>query len=213
MPTPPTPAQITHGLSLRLDEKRGSRQTLYHCQRNPQELGQIAWVVDAKDSGSIQTSWERWWQNLLLPTLQSQSLRKPGARFVGGDYSHYERYLDKAGLPDWLLAEAKVDVQPDDPLPVNLRKVFEDLRVSSSGEMGLELVDILTNGLRRALRGHLQPAGWLPIRSLMIHRKQQYMQIVSLNGDDSYVMEYTPVVKAFSEGGRNMMTPAALRLA
>lgn len=206
------PAYVQSVLMFDLIERVLEHSTLYHCQRNPKELGDIAWVLDAKNSGSIQTPWERWWQNLLLPTLQSKSLRKPSAHFDGGDYSHFGRYLDKAGLAEWLVLESGIEVKPDDPLPINLRKIFENIRVSSAGEMGLELVDILTNGVRRALRGNLQPAGWLPIRSLMVHRKQQYLHIVSLNGDDRYVMEYTPVLKAFFEGGKGMMTLSALRL-
>lgn len=49
----------------------------------------------------------------------------------------------------------------DEPKPLDLRAVFSDLRFSSANEMGLELVDILTNGVRRALLGNLQPEGWL----------------------------------------------------
>ncbi|MBL0947593.1 hypothetical protein [Brevundimonas sp.] len=205
------PGYVQSVLTFNLLGRVIEHSTLYHCLRNPKELGQIAWVVDAKDGGSIQTPWERWWQEVMLPTLQSQSLREPGSRLEGGDYSHYGRYLLKDGLPDWLVAEAKVKVQPGDPLPLNLRAIFEDLRVSSSNGMGLELVDILTNGLRRALRGHLGPTGWLPIRTLMIHRKQQYMEFVSLNREDSYEMEYSPVVRAFRQGGRNMGTPSLYR--
>jgi hypothetical protein len=205
------PGYVQSVLTFNLLGRVIEHSTLYHCLRNPKELGQIAWVVDAKDSGSIQTPWERWWQEVMLPTLQSQSLREPGSRLEVGDYSHFNRYLLEDGLPGWLITEAKIDVQPGDPLPLNLRAIFEDLRVSSSREMGLELVDILTNGLRRALRGHLEPIGWLPIRSLMVHRKQQYMEFVSLNGDDSYRMEYSPILHAFHSGGRNMGTPSLYR--
>lgn len=206
------PGYVQSILTFNLLGRVLEHSTLYHCQRNPRELGDIGWVVDAKDSGSIATPWEIWWQTFMLPTLQSQSLRKPGGRLAVGDYSHYERYLDQDGLPDWLVKEANIDVDPNAPFPVDLRKVFADLRVSSKIEMGLELVDILTNGLRRALRGHLQSEGWLPIRSLMIHRANtQYPEIVSLHGDEQYIMDYTPIIKAFRTGGRTMGTPRLYR--
>lgn len=200
------PGYVQSTLTFDLLARVMDHSTLYHCQRNPKELGNFVWVVDAKDSGSIQTPWEKWWQNVMLPTLQSRSLREPMAHLAEGDYRYFDRYNSKEGLPDWLIEAGKLTLKGDEPKPLDLRAVFSDLRFSSANEMGLELVDILTNGVRRALLGNLQPEGWLPIRSLMIHRSQQYITLVSMNGDDAYEMTYTPVLRKFMKGGRQMIT-------
>lgn len=204
------PGYVQSSLTFNLLSRVVEHTTLYHCQRNPKELGSIAWVVDAKDSRSVQTPWEKWWQDVMLPTLQSWSFQNPGARLEGGDYTHYERYLGD-GLSDYLIEKANLTVLPNDPKPIDLRKVFEDTRFSSTNEMGLELVDILTNGVRRAILGNLQPEGWLPIRSIMIHRKSQYVSMVSLNGLKSYDMDYAPILRQFMSGGRNMLTQQRLQ--
>lgn len=204
------PGYVQSVLTFNLLSRVVENTTLYHCQRNPKELGNIVWVIDAKDSRSVQTPWEKWWQDVMLPTLQSWSLQNPGARLVGGDYTYYARYLGD-GLSDYLIDKAKLTFSPDDPKPIDLRKIFENTRFSSTNEIGLELVDILTNGVRRAILGNLQPEGWLPIRSLMIHRKGQYVTMVSLDGDESYSMDYTPVLRQFTSGGRNMLTRQRLQ--
>lgn len=200
------PGYVQSTLTFNLLARVVEHSTLYHCQRNPRELGNLVWVVDAKDSGSIQTPWEKWWQNVLLPTMQSKSLREPMAHLAEGDYRYFERYNSQDGLPAYLIEAAKLTLTGDEPKPLDIRAVFSDLRFSSANEMGLELVDILTNGVRRAMLGNLQPEGWLPIRSMMIHRAQQYIGLVSMNGAPEYEMSYSPVLRQFMKGGRSMVT-------
>jgi hypothetical protein len=73
---------------------------------------------------------------------------------------------------------------------------------------GLELVDIVTNAVRRALRDSLRRDGWLPIRTLMIHRREQYVQVISLARSDLVLPPRAiRVLGEFFKGGRNLFAP------
>ncbi len=82
-------------------------------------------------------------------------------------------------------------------------------RFSSEPEPGLELVDIVTNALRRGLVGNLNEKGWLPLRGLMIHRSDVYMSPVGLVSDDDRKLArpLLTVMNRFRGGGRIMATP------
>lgn len=84
----------------------------------------------------------------------------------------------------------------------------ESFRFSSEPEPGLELVDIVTNALRRGLAGNLGEEGWLPLRSLMIHRRDVYVSPVGLISDDNRKLAQSllPVMNKFRTGGRIMAT-------
>jgi hypothetical protein len=84
----------------------------------------------------------------------------------------------------------------------------ESFRFSSQPEPGLELVDIVTNALRRGLVGNLGEAGWLPLRSVMIHRSDLYVSPVGLicRDDRKLSRPLLPVMNKFRTGGRIMAT-------
>jgi hypothetical protein len=83
----------------------------------------------------------------------------------------------------------------------------ESLRFSSKPEPGLELVDILTNAVRRGMVGNLKFEGWKNIRSLMIHRKSQYIRLLSLArkvAGPRTDVPYMSMLRHFKTGGQNM---------
>ena len=179
---------------------------VYHCQRFPKELAEFNWVVDAKDPAVV-TDWEDWWSKTLVIWLQAMSLERPGAMLPGGDYRHFQRFIF-AELPAYLR-----DVAPPGNRTygagIDLQLMFrESFRFSSEPEPGLELVDIVTNALRRALVGNLGEEGWLPLRSLMIHRSEVYVSPVGIiaNDDRSLALPLRRVLNKFREGGRIMAT-------
>ena len=92
---------------------------------------------------------------------------------------------------------------------IDLQMMYrESFRFSSDPEPGLELVDIVTNALRRGLIGNLGEAGWLPLRGLMIHRSDVYVTPVGFVAADQPVAK--PLLTAmnkFRTGGRNMSVP------
>ena len=82
----------------------------------------------------------------------------------------------------------------------------ESFRFSSEPEPGLELVDIVTNALRRGLIGNLGEAGWLPLRGLMIHRSNVYVSPVGLLPPDRKLARaLLPAMNRFRTGGRIML--------
>ena len=177
---------------------------VYHCQRSPTELGEFHWVIDAKNPGAV-TNWEDWWSKTLVIWLQAMSLVKPGAMLPGGDYRHLRRFIFDE-LPEYLR-----DVAPPADrsrgAAINLQKMYgESFRFSSEPEPGLELVDIVTNALRRGLIGNLGESGWLPLRDLMIHRSDVYVSPVGLLPPDRKLARaLLPAMNKFRTGGRIML--------
>ena len=97
-----------------------------------------------------------------------------------------------------------------DDAGVSLNRLMKDnFRFSSDPEPGLEMVDILTNATRRALNGRLGEEGWKGLPSLMIHRREQYVSLLTLR-DDTPVPNHKSYVKLvgedFSRGGRSLLT-------
>ena len=179
---------------------------VYHCQRFPKELAEFHWVVDAKDPAVV-TNWEDWWSKTLVIWLQAMSLEKAGAMLPGGDYRHFRRFIFDE-LPAYLR-----DVAPAGDRTygagVDLQLMYgESFRFSSEPEPGLELVDIVTNALRRGLVGNLGRAGWLTLRALMVHRSDVYVSPVGLIRDDDRKLArpLLPVMNKFRTGGRIMAT-------
>ncbi len=196
-------ARVTIDLLHRLMEE----MIFYHSQRNPKELSSFHWVIDAKNKGLV-TNWEDWWAKTLVIWLQALSMAKPGRMLPGGNYTHFRRFFLKE-LPKYLKERAP-KVTPGPAVGIDLQLMFrESFRFSSDPEPGLELVDIVTNALRRALVGNLREAGWLPLRSLMIHRSEVYVSPVSLGGKEASVTKpHKKVLNKFRSGGRNMSTPS-----
>ncbi|WP_194406364.1 hypothetical protein [Bradyrhizobium sp. CCBAU 53351] len=180
--------------------------TMYYSQRRPEELANFHWVIDAKGDNSIPTPWETWWTIFIKPALQSKMARDPMRSIKIGDYSHMRRFeFDE--ISDFMKNLLKP--KPDGPKPMNLGLVLsESLRFSTAPEPGLELVDILTNATRRALRGNLQAEGWREIPSIMIARNPNTIQMLSLdtNIPESMKLPYGKTVMAFHKGAKSMLT-------
>ncbi|KCZ88426.1 hypothetical protein [Hyphomonas jannaschiana] len=172
----------------------------FHCQRNPKELAGFHWMVDAKQK-SI-TDWEDWWSNTLIVWLQAMSIRQPKSLNSDGNYQHFERFFIYE-TPGYLLntVPPRLDGRP---VGVDLQKVFgEHFDFSSDPLPGLELVDIVTNCLRRALIGNLQEAGWLPLRELMINGPDYSVRPVSMKFEDQIDSHsYSEVLHKLIPGAR-----------
>lgn len=177
---------------------------LYHCQRNPKECGAFHWITDGKDANDQVTDWEDWWSNTVVVWLQVISMKRPGLLHPNGNYRYLERFFLE--LPGYLEGKVRPDVP--ERAGLDLQAIFrESFRFSSAPEPGLELADVVTNALARALKGHLGEAGWLPLRSIMIHQSVPYVRAVSLADDDREISApYSRVIQTFRQGGRDMMT-------
>lgn len=179
-----------------------SYATLYFSQRRPEELGSFRWWVDAKEPGRI-TDWEAWWHDVLLPWTQSKSLREPMPHFVEGDYSHFHQF--DAPLPSHLVERIPEEGRG---LGTDAAALMRDFTFSADPVAGLELADILTNAVRRALSGNLGRTGWEGIPKLMIDRGHHYIHVIALADEvPGFEYPYMSVLNAFERGGKRMLAP------
>ena len=145
---------------------------------------------------------------MVMPFLQSNSLREPSFRLKGADYS----FMDKHEIPrpDWLPA-AKDDGREYSTMLLN--DIFSKFRFVSSPEYGLEMVDILTNAVRRACVGNLKIEGWKDISKLIISKKDtnraRLLKLGPVNPKQK--LPYSKVIKKLDEQGRSMLTSNKLK--
>jgi Protein of unknown function (DUF3800) len=150
--------------------------TLYFVQRQPQELGDIAWIVDRKDRTI--TEMEETWSTLILPLSETAFAREPLACLRGEDYSHFDSrygFTEATADPEmlqhiqWLRSVhgnvkwSKESVGTDISLLLTEQLRFQDSRDS----LGLQLADMLATILRRALNDRLQVPGWKDFGGLL----------------------------------------------
>jgi hypothetical protein len=181
-----------------------SRATTFFAQRKPYELGSFSWIVDGKEPAKV-TRWEGWWAHYAQGALASMSKRRPAwmlPEAFNADYSFYEKFNS---------------VDEKSEAGTSLKLLLKDITFSAQTQHGLEFVDILTNGVRRALTGNLQREGWQNMHRLMIHENDEpYISFVLFSeGEDIvHAAPYTDVVnEGFSKDGRLMLTRRNLRVA
>lgn len=172
---------------------------MYFAQRQPRELGVFEWIVDAKDRDKT-TDWEKWWSSYCSGVLAARSKSRPGAVLEEADYTHFDRAFRR---------------ERDGVEGTDLGLLMSNFRFSSAPEVGLELVDILTNAVRRALAGNLAETGWRDIPRIMIHRREHYIGLMRLEGASEMTAEpeYVDVVRRFTSGGRTMLAPKIQKMA
>lgn len=176
----------------------------YFAQRQPRELSAFHWTIDGKDRDR-RTNWEQLWSDIVMPVLQSRSIREPQGLFEEADFTFFERF--QTPIPDWLPRPAGRREETGTDIKLLL---MEHFRYSSGVEPGLEWADIATNAARRALVGTLQRDGWRGVPSLMIHRRgRQYINIVQLHNRPAGASQpYEEIMmRYFARGGRSMLAP------
>ena len=152
--------------------------TAYFVQRQPQELGDIGWVIDRKDRTITQM--EETWSTLVLPVSESAFAREPLICIEGEDYSHFDaRYGFTKATADpetlrhmqWL---SSVSGRPRrvkrDVIGMNAKRMLTEQRTfeDSHNSLGLQLTDMLASILRRALNDRLQFPGWKDFGCLLV---------------------------------------------
>lgn len=156
--------------------------TLYYAQCLPAELGSFHWIIDAKEKNGM-TPVELWWKEILNPCLQGMSIKEPLIFLEGADYSFYEKY--------------------NTPYGSDINKIMEGLNFqSSSAHDGLQLVDVLTTVLRKALNNKFEYHGWQDIGKLMKKfRKEEIIPFLSFGMVPTSLMNvrYVHVTKELSK--------------
>jgi hypothetical protein len=165
--------------------------TLFFSQRKPETLGKFNWVIDGKNPQKV-TNWENWLGFYARGALASLSARDPAPRPDPKEGSLLDfTYFDKAHT-------GKIgDIEGVDPA-----LLLKHFRFSSDIDMGLELVDILSNAIRRTLRGGLDRAGWINFHKLMIDRNETYIKFPIFQGGPE-VLQNAAYGAIVNEGFRN----------
>src|SRR5512133_1136389 len=163
------------GVEIEVNETAGWKT------RQPEELGNIGWVIDRKDRTITQM--EETWSTLILPMGESAFAQEPLVCLLEEDYSHFNaRYAFTEATADprmighmqWLRSAVG---KP--PLGTNAKftdanrllseqLVFEDSRNC----LGLQLADMLASVLCRALNDRLQISGWKDFGGLLVRRRE-----------------------------------------
>ena len=175
---------------------------LYWSQRRMKELLSFHWMVDSKGTTDLTKS-EKWWSLIKQVLVQSKLAKEPLTRLMGLDYSEFDKKF-QVPMPTYL-KESILPYETGYDLKLLLDESFS---FSSGNDFGLELVDILTNATRRALKGNLSKAGWVDIPRLMIAQKGQYLRFRTFG--NSARINSAPyrrlITNEFATGGRTMLT-------
>lgn len=158
----------------------------------PQELGEIAWIIDRKDVTI--TKMEDTWTTIILPMSENEFAKKPLIFLAEGDYSHFSRYeialdaIDEemANHLRWLRGVYGKE-------PVNQKSIIDAKRVLSEQQtfgdsrdyLGLQLADMLANILRRALNNRLELQGWMHFGTLLVRKLKGRSSFLSLGQADA----------------------------
>lgn len=137
-------------------------KVLYFAQVYPSELGHFSWRIDAKDDAK--TGAEKLWETLVHPTLEARSIREPDVHLIGADYSHYERFMTDLPKDRPRHSERSDDRGTDLKLLLNEDRKFED----SKNLLGLQIADVLTSIVGRAMRGNIRARAWWHLGKLMV---------------------------------------------
>jgi hypothetical protein len=172
--------------------------TVHYVRRQPQELGDIAWIIDRKDR--TLTQMEETWSTLILPVSERRFAEEPLIAIREEDYSYFDaRYgfnratIDEEELRhlEWLRSVSeKGPVGEDHGLGINAKlllteqQTFED----SLNSLGLQLADMLATILRRALNDQLQCPGWKDFGGLLVRHHNPGTGFIQLGAGKETLM-------------------------
>jgi hypothetical protein len=174
--------------------------TAYYAQRQPSELGNIAWIVDRKNSNM--TAMEEVWTQLIVPIGEKYFVEKPLAFLEGADYSKFiARYgftaatmsKEMARHIKWANAAFGMRELTGDAVAVAASRLLSEQRTfeDSAGCYGLQLADMLASILRRALNQHLQFSGWKDFGKLLVRRSEPGLPFMQLGRGDNLPFKLT----------------------
>jgi hypothetical protein len=172
--------------------------TLYFVQRQPQELGDIRWVIDRKDRTMTQV--EDAWSTLILPLSERAFGRESLACLMGADYSYFEArygFTEATADPEmlrhiqWLSSVYGKPGKTDDWVGIDANRLLTEQLIfqDSRDSLGLQLTDMLAAILRRALNDHLQLPGWKDFGGLLVRQQQPGVGFIQLGARDEIVMQ------------------------
>jgi len=155
---------------------------IFFAKEDPFELRSFHWVADRKNRSK--TTYEDLWFTLLAPVIQGQQFSNDFYKKIvflkGGNYEYFKRYVKQVKKwPDYLPEQSpglrtKTDIEVVDIGPI-LKDSFT--LADSAEKPGLQLADVVTNALRRAMMGNLQFDGWSELGRLMFRWKSKSVRL------------------------------------
>jgi hypothetical protein len=123
--------------------------SLYFAQRLPSALGNFRWRTDEKNEGV--SVFENSFRDFAAPMNQAKSIDDPQIALIGADYSHFEKFRLKNGIPTYFKDVYGLELESG----FDVGKVMRDdfAFVDSKSSPGVQIVDLLSSGIRRCLRG------------------------------------------------------------
>ena len=179
--------------------------SLYYAQRLPKTLSKFSWRLDAKDV--VATKYETLWQEIVGPSLQTESLSKPLAQLDGADYSAFERFLGELPLPPEHL-RPHVGSPNEAFAYMDIDAMLADLKFCNSERFaGVQAVDMLASAVRRACNGTIQPKGWKGIGRLMPRpeRGTHAVRFLELEDSEPRDVSYAKYVREWDRETKRMI--------
>ena len=156
---------------------------IYFALHAPTELGKFRWVVDRK--GQQKTTYEDLWQQFLTPFIQGRQFANEFENKIacvpGGNYEFFRRFFKTIEKwPEHLPEQSPGLRERTNIETIDLKLILkESFTMEDSAKVeGLQLADIVTNSLRRAIAGNLQEHGWKDLGKLLFRWKNRSVRLV-----------------------------------
>src|SRR5262249_44868391 len=161
-------------------------------QRHPKDLGKFIWLVDAKDPIRT-TSQEDWWRTVIGPMGQSRSRREGFITGTGKEFNY--TYFDRAFASEGELWSPDRPRERINGIDINKLITQQVSFVDSKSELFIQMTDVLTGFMRRALRSQTIDPDILPaLGKLMIRsaprKKLQSVRLICLDKKEYEVAEF-----------------------
>lgn len=186
------------------------RAILYYVQRDPYTLRKYKWRIDQKNT--TKSTYERAFEKVVCPILQTISFREPMIFLKEADYSHMDPFIYSEGEVPEYIEEAYGKKLSDG---VNIGKIIrDDIEFPNSKlDMSVQIADLLAAGIRRCLRVEFTDnsmASKLLGRLMLGNMKGKYpIQFVGFGKDEETVDDKVARVMAnFERTAMRIMTNA-----
>lgn len=176
----------------------------YYVQRFPNELGEFQWIFDAKDPNKI-NEYEISLTQIVMPLVQTSCMDEPLFSIEEEDYTHLQKYIID---PENILEPFKSKSSKKSDF-ISITDIMNDMRfIQSHDNTGLQIVDILSNCVRRGMSGRLQFNGWKYLASLII-RQTNAILITRFGGimEEKARTILANFINYFNDHGKQMCVP------
>ncbi len=174
----------------------------YYVQRFPGDLGNFNWILDHK-GGKIT---EEIMEKLIYPFLQNINLNNPSSTIAGEDYSAFNKFITEN---EYLLEPLKSRSASNSSMVYSINEIMKDLSFEDShDQVGLQIIDIVTNCIKRAMNGNLRFEGWQYLPNLIVRRKPSSIKVTAVDPQNiPNPPPYTRFVNYLNSYGKVMIVP------